>query len=298
MTRATRRAIPVTLCLATVPAAAVADENLFGYVKGAETLPEKALEGYTVITNRHGKSEGHYDAWDVLLELEYGMTNSLSLSGAILGRAIDTHGLLIDGYLPKEEDTGFKFAGVEANAKYNFLSPALDDFGLSGYWSFEYQTLDGHSGQDKETLSFLSLLIGQKYFMEGQLVWAGNAGIEATYAKRAKIDDLPPDFEWPTDPEMEIELILGTALTYRFAPNWFFGAEIVYETEYETEVGQERYSFFAGPTLHYGGPKWWATLTWFPQLSGGGEKFEGQDDDLHLIEKTEYEYRLKLGYNF
>lgn len=291
-----KRLLPLLACLATAPA--LADENLFGYIKSAETLPEDVLEAYTIITNREGKSEGHYEAWDALFELEYGMTNRLSLSGAVLGRAIDTHGLVIDGYLPKDEDTGFKFAGVEANAKYNFLSPALDDFGLSGYWSLEYQTLDGHSGQDKDTLSFLSLLIGQKYFLEGQLVWAGNAGIEATYAKRGKIDNLPPDFEWPTDPEMEIELLLGTALTYRFAPNWFIGAEILYETEYETEVGQERYSIFAGPTLHYGGPRWWATFTWFPQLTGGGEKFEGQDEDLHLIEKTEQEFRFKLGYNF
>ena len=130
------------------------------------------------------------------------------------------------------------------------------------------------------------------------MIWAGNAGVEATYAKRGDIDNLPEDFEWSTDAEVELELLLGTALTYRFAPGWFVGAEILYETEYETEVGQERYSIFAGPTLHYGGPKWWATFTWLPQLTGGGEKFEGQDDDYHLIEKTEQEFRFKLGYNF
>jgi len=277
---------------------ALADENLFGYVKGAETLPAASLEGYTIITNRSGKSDGHYEAWDGRLELEYGASNRFTVSAAILGRAIDTRGLVIDGYLPGDNDTGFEFASLEASGKYNFLSPALDDFGLSGYWSLEYATVDAHSGQDKETLSLLSMIIGQKYFLEGQLVWAGNAGVEATHAKRDDINGLPADFEWPTDAEVEIELVLGTALTYRFAPNWFVGAEALYETEYETEVGQERYSLFAGPTLHYGGARWWATFTWFPQLTGGGEKFEGQDPDLHLIEKTEQEFRLKLGYNF
>ncbi len=279
-------------------AAAMADENLFGYVKGAETLPQHTYEAYGIVTNRTDKSVGDYDAWDAELELEYGATNRFTISGALVGRAVDTEGLLIDGYLPKDEDTGLTFSGVEASAKYNFLSPALDDFGLSGYWRLDYQTIDQHSGQDKDTLSLLSMLIGQKYFLEGQLIWAGNLGIEATHAKRGAIEDLPENFEWSTDTEVEIELGAGTGLSYRFAPNWFIGAEVLYETEYETEVGQERYTIFAGPTLHYGGSTWWATFTWLPQLTGGGEKFDGQDTDLHLIEKTEQEMRLKVGYNF
>ena len=45
--------------------AVLADENLFGYVKGAETLPEYSWEGYTIVTNRKGKSDGHYEAWQL-----------------------------------------------------------------------------------------------------------------------------------------------------------------------------------------------------------------------------------------
>jgi hypothetical protein len=34
-------------------------------------------------------------------------------------------------------------------------------------------------------------------------------------------------------------------------------------------------------------------------LRGGGEKYDGQpDQNLHLIEKTKYETRLKFGINF
>ena len=99
---------------------------------------------------------------------------------------------------------------------------------------------------------------------------------------------------------MELEISFGTGLTYRFAPNWFLGAEILYEAEYETEVGQERWSVFAGPTLHYGAERWWATFTWFPQLSGGAES--GYDDGLpgnyQLVEKTKQEFRFKVGFNF
>ena len=116
---------------------------------------------------------------------------------------------------------------------------------------------------------------------------------------RKPIDGLPPDFEWPTTPEMEIEVTASAGITYRFAENWFIGGEIFYQTEHETVVGQERWSIQAGPTLHYGGQKWWATLTWLPQIRGGGLMYPGQTDtDLHLIEKTKQEVRLKIGFNF
>ena len=152
---------------------------------------------------------------------------------------------------------------------------------------------------DKDTLSSDVQVILQKYYLEGRLIWAGNAGFEATYADRGELSGLPAGYDWPTDPEMEIELGLGTAVSYRFAPNWFVGVEAKFETEFETEVGQERWSYFGGPTLHYGGEKWWATLTWMPQLLGGGETYPGQsEDDLHLVEKTKQEVRLRVGFNF
>jgi hypothetical protein len=278
---------------------AFADEHLFGYVKGAETLPKGGWEFYQWVTNRRDKGVGDYDAWNTMTELEYGVTDRFSVAGSLKMQSIDTSGLIIDGYLPKANDYGLRPSGLETEIKYNFLSPARDDFGLSAIFALDYDWRDPHSGQDKDTLSFETYLIGQKYFMEGQLVWVANVGLEATYADRDEIADLPEDFDWPTDPEMEIELSTGTGLTYRFAPSWFIGAETLYETEFETEVGQERWSIFLGPTLHYAAERWWATLTWFNQVKGGGEQYPDQPDtDLHLIEKTKNEYRLKIGVNF
>lgn len=98
---------------------------------------------------------------------------------------------------------------------------------------------------------------------------------------------------------MEINTKIGTGLSYRFRPGWYIGAEAMYEAEHETEVGLERWSLFAGPSLHYGGERWWGTLTMFRQLRGGGEMYAGQPDtSLHLIEKTKNEVRVKIGYNF
>ncbi len=298
--------------LAQMPASA--DENLLGYVSGAETLPQGASEAYFFVTRRWDKGRGEYTAHDYTLEYEHGLSNRLTGAIELKGQSIDTGGLVIDGYMPGPERYGFKPSGVEAKLKYNFLSPAKDDLGLSASFSLQQSWLDPHSGRDKDTTKFELGLQLQKLFLDDQLSVMLNTGLEGTYAKRAPLDaatqasadaeiqtltgDPGASFEWPTEPEMEIEFKLGAGASYRFAPNWSVGAETLYETEFETEVGQERWSLFAGPSIHYGAKRWWATLTWFEQLAGGREKYIGQTGDLHLIEKTRHELRFKLGYNF
>lgn len=285
------------LLAAALPA--VADENLFGYVRGSEVLPQGSGEFYQWVTQRNNKGSGHYRAVDTKTEVEYGVTDRFQVSAEVNGLAVKSQGLLINGYLPKDIDSNLRLQGFEVAAKYNFLSPAKDDFGLSAYTSFEYGRLDVHSGQRKRELEFEAQLQAQKYFLEGQLTWVGNIGLRAAHEKRKAIADLPEDFEWPTDPEMEISTKIGTGLSYRFAPGWYAGVEALFENEYETEVGQERWSVFGGPSLHYGGKQWWATLTVFRQLRGGGERYDGQPArQLHLIERTKNELRLKVGYNF
>lgn len=293
-----KRLLAVLPCL-LLPALAHADENLFGYVRGAEVIPSGGWELYNTTTLRNDKDAGSYRAWDNVVEAEYGVSDRFNVSFGIKSLSVDTAGLSIDGYLPGNEDIGPRLSGVEVAGKYNILRPAADDFGLSLRFGLDYAWIDKHSGEDKDTVSAEVDLIGQKYFLDGELIWVGNLELEGTYADRGEIDDLPPGFEWPTDPEIELELLAGTGVSYRFAPNWFVSAEVWYETEFETEVGQERWSVFAGPSLHYGSSKWWATLTYLPQIRGGGEQYAGQEDSsLHLIEKTKQETRLKIGFNF
>jgi hypothetical protein len=289
----------LVLIVGTAGTSAFADENLFGYVKGAEPLPKEALELYGQFTQRSDKGTGTYRALDTAVELEYGATDRLAISGELLAMGIDTEGLTIDGYLPKDNSYALRLSGAEAKLKYNFLSPAKDVVGLSVLTSFKFTTLDPHSGQDKDAMTFEEKLLLQKYFLDGELILVGNIGLEVTRAVRAPIDDLPAGFDWPTEPEMEIGIDLAAGLTYRFAPSWFAGVEAWYAQENETEVGLERWSLQAGPVLHYGGQQWWATLTWLPQLRGGGEMYPDQPDpDLHLVEKTKQELRFKIGYNF
>lgn len=294
-----KRYASLLLAMAAVCAVpAEADENLLGYTTGAETLPKGAKELYQYITLRQDKSVGQYRAVDYKTEFEYGLTHRLSGAIAAKAMSLDTSGLLIDGYLPGDRQFGPRFSGIEAGLKYNFLSPVKDGIGVGMAVEASYNWIDAHSGQDKDTLNLETKLLLQKNYLDDTLSWATNLGLEATYAKRGAIAGLPAGFDWPTDPEMEIEFTGSTGLAYRFAPNWFAGVELTYQTEFETEIGQERWSLFGGPSLHYGGRQWWATLTWYPQLKGGGEAFPGQKSGLHLIEKTEQELRFKIGYNF
>ncbi len=301
---------------------AEADENLFGYVSGAETLPQGASEAYVFVTRRSGKGDGNfpagsgdYTAYDTELEYEYGVTDRFTASFGLSGQSIDTSGLVIDGYLPGAESYGIKPSGFEIKGKYNFLSAAKDPVGLSTTFELHHSTLDPHSGKDKSTTSLDVSTQLQKYFLDDQLVAVGNAGFEGTYAKRDPLDaatqasadaaiqsltgDPTATFEWPINAEVELEFTFGGGLSYRVAPNWNIGVETQYQAEFETDVGLERWSLFAGPSIHYGGKEWWATLTFFKQLRGGREQYINQSDiDLHLIEKTENELRFKLGYNF
>jgi len=277
---------------------AYSDEGLFGYVKGAEPLPKGALDFEQWFTWRGGKDLGSYNALDTKTELEYGITDRFAASIAMWGLGINSSGLMIDAYIPGDKKYPWRPDGIEAAVKYNYLTPALDDFGLAQYTSLSYFWYDVNSGYRKNVYAFETFLLAQKYFLDGQLVWAGNLGIEADSATRQPIQGLPEDFEWPLTPEMEIAITISTGLTYRIFSNWFVGAEIFYQTEHETVVGQERWSLQAGPTIHYAAKDWWATLTWMPQLVGGGTPFPGQTYNQQLIEKTSQEIRFKIGINF
>ncbi len=291
--------LPFTLLSLTSLASLTTHAGEFGYIKSAETYPEGALEITQVITQRKDKGAGKYEAYDYDTKFEYGLSNNFTLESVLKMQSVNTSGLIIDGYLPKEIDSGLQLSGFEISGKYKFLNTAVDPVGLSTYWGLEYLTKDPHSGQNKDTISFYAEILLQKYFLEGQLVWVANAGLETTRAKRGEINDLPEDFEWPTFAEMEIGLSAGTGVSYRVVNNWYVSVEALYEQEHETEVDKERYSLFAGPTISYNDKHWWASLTYFKQMHGGGEKFDEQDDtSLHLIEKTKQEIRLKVGFNF
>lgn len=97
-----------------------ADEQLFGFVRGAETLPKGRNELYQFATMRTGKAEGTYYGFDFETEIEHGFTDKLQASFAVEQRYIDNYA--VNGNRDAHDDTdGYRFGGISASAKYRPL---------------------------------------------------------------------------------------------------------------------------------------------------------------------------------
>lgn len=275
--------------LAATPAQA--DEQYFGYTYSAEVLPKGETETEIWATDRRGKQDGHYDAQDYKFELEHGFTDRLTVSGYA---NFVSHHIHDD---PKLERTNrdFAFQGLSAEFKYNILSPYRNGFGLTLYaepgWS-RIHSIEGEKGTEYE-LELKAIL--QKNFLDDRLVWAANLTLEPEWEKEKEVDDESGAVEREWEKELKVEV--STGLSYRVAPRWFLGVEGRYSSVYPdwTEgLHRETYAVFAGPAVHYAGKKWWATLSYQPQLFGAPSP--GGSRALDEFEKRGL--RLKLGYNF
>lgn len=259
-----------------------ADEAVFGYVYGAETLPQGGLEFYQWVTYREGKGMGTYQAVDLKTELEYGITDRFQVSG-YLNFAYHN----VKDLMPHFEDqpAGLEWQGAQAAFKYNVLSPFKDIFGFALYLEPGYAQIDKVTGAKVDEIEMELKLILQKNFLENQLVWALN---------------LSPEIEWEksgSESMREFIFEYSTGLSYRFIPNWFGAVEMRYHSEYPDFGKREHYAYFAGPTIHYGGERWWWTLTYMPQIKGGPSDHMGSGNK-HYMEHENSETRLKVGYNF
>ena len=127
--RAALTVLPIAAVLvAGQPAPAHADENLLGYVYGAETLPQGKWEAYQWVTLRTGKAAGSYRAFDLRTEIETGLTDRLQAAFYLNTRAHH-----IDGVPGLEERDSFALQGASAEFKYRVKSPYIDGYGLALY---------------------------------------------------------------------------------------------------------------------------------------------------------------------
>ena len=260
----------------------LADEHLFGYVRGAETLPKGHMDAYQFATWRTGKSSGIYNGWDFETEAEYGITDKLQVGLTLVQHYFDIKDV------PELDDGSFyKFGGVEGNAKYRFKSVFKDGYGLALRQEVGYLRYDDVAGIIQEEIDVAPDLIFQKNFLDDTLIFAANAGIKLAWGKK-------PAEEY----DYELTWQGGAGLSYRFAPNWFFGPEVHARSEFpKFDMGfHEHSAIFVGPALHYGAKHWWATLSYAYQAWGEGvdERSYGKT----FAEEARNEVRLKLGFNF
>jgi hypothetical protein len=259
-----------------------ADEQLFGFVRGAETLPKQHWEVYQFVTVRTGKDEGTYYGSDFETEIEYGVTDRFQVSLSVVNHYFYNKDM---PDLPDQND--YKFGGFEASAKYRILSPFKDPLGLAlrvegGFlWNDEVGGLPQHERYIKPELDL------QKDFLDDTLIFNLDLGVEWAWGKK-------PAEEYPY--ELSFESAGGVA--YRFAPNWYVGFEAHFRAEYPLfDLYQfEHRVLYVGPSIHYGAKNWWATLTWNNQIAGKGigEPATGQT----FAEEQRNVFRLKVGLNF
>jgi hypothetical protein len=267
---------------------AQADEQYFGYTYSAEVLGKGQSEAELWATDRRGKEQGHFDAQDYRLELEHGVSNRFSVAGYLnlAGHHIRNAGERVDRDLA--------LRGLSAEFKYQLLSPYKDGFGLTLYAEPAWSRI--HGGGEKGTeleLEFKALV--QKNFLDDRLIWAANFTFEPEWEKEKETDPVTGDVE--SEWEKELKLEASTGITYRVANGWYAGVEGRYASVYPdwtNGLHRETYAVFAGPTIHYGGKKWWATLTYLPQLFGKPSPAGSRA----LDEYEKRELRLKIGYNF
>src|SRR5205823_13595600 len=105
-------------------------------------------------------------------------------------------------------------------------------------------------------------------FLDDRLVWAANFTLEPEWEReRSELSPGVTESEW----EKELKLEVSSGLSYRIAPGWYAGVEGRYASVYPhwtNGLHRETYAVFAGPAIHYGSKKWWATLAYTTQLFG------------------------------
>lgn len=261
-----------------------ADENLFGRVRGAETLPKGHIDFYQITELAEGKDSGSFRGWGFETELEYGFTDQLQGSISLINRFFD-----IKGH-PQEYDDSYRyrFGGIESSLKYRLWSPFKDPIGIAFRFELGYRPFDEVAGLPQQEFHAAPELILQKNYLDDTLITEVNLGFQMAWGK------LPAE-----DYDRELMLRGAVGVSYRIAPNLFLGIEgrIVSEFPRFHLNDNEHTVFFAGPALHYGGQKFWVTAAWGYQFWGRGDSDEPHNGKTYA-EEPRNDFVLKVGLNF
>lgn len=285
----------IVFAVASTPARA--DEPVFGFIYTTDLLPKGKTEVEQWLTWRHQKAGGYYDQLENRTEFSYGVTDAFQLSGYLnynWTRAF--HNAVNGTTTPPEQFSDFnagpddrfeaaRFVGVSLEGVYRILSPYTDPVGLAVY----FEPTIGPNFREFETRVIL-----QKNFLDDRLIVASNL----TFAPELRQHVAPPKNE------TDVNASLG--VSYRFAPSWSAGWEMQYEREiYDVALFAPNHQItdavYTGPTIHYGGERFFVTLTGWEQLplahdyAGLGIIKHGRDYD---VDFEKFRVRLKVGVYF
>ena len=252
---------------------AKADERLLAFSYGAEVLPKGKLEFEQWITDSNGHAGEFYNGYAIDQELEYGITDRLS--GSLYLHFKQNYSSSKDpltGLITSTDE--LRFDGVSTEWKYLVLSPITDPFGLLLYFEPRF------SGPELELEGKLILErdLGDKW------VGIANLVVEQEYGYGAD----------STEIKGEPKVSLGIA--YKISPAFSLGLEAKEDMIWPDNWGYESESgFYAGPTVHYGGEKWWGTLGVAAQLHGAPETLKGDGRNIAAGDEDFSKVQVKLG---
>ncbi|PXV59025.1 hypothetical protein SAMN04487785_11757 [Dyella jiangningensis] len=280
-----------------------AEESQFGYVYTTDLLPQGAKEVEQWATWRHQKVAGYFDQVDGRTEFEYGMTDKLQLAfyaNYVWSRAYHNgpfeettppEPLSYDRPGPDDHYSAKRFVGFSGEAIYRIWSPYTDPLGVAVY----VEPTVGPQFRELETK-----LILQKNFFDDRLVTAFNF----TYAPELRYDwsdDAMTHKRW----QEETDVNLNVAASYRFAPNWSAGVELLNEREYASYnfSNEANDGYYVGPVIHYGGKKFFVTATFLEQLpwaSSHSDTVPGAIVGRRIYDNDfeKYRVRIKAGWYF
>jgi len=300
------------LVTASIAPWATADENLWVYTKGTDTRPQGSWEIKMTDIIRLGKNSGSYEFHDIRPEIEYGITDRLTIGAEMMlfhhdyedvewAPMVDTQG----GPGGSFNDTNI--AGYEVTLKYNLLSPYKDFIGASLGFSYEYRDRYRLDGAEIDQHSLVPQLFLQKNFLDDTLVLAFLAKMELERRRS------------PGVLEEEIAFDLATGLSYRIAPKWFVGIEARWQSDFlspeedgvaegrrsswdwgEWALGDQfQYGLYVGPSIHYAEEDWWVTLGALWQVKGwSADGPEASNQGRNWDEHERWHIGVIVGFEF
>jgi hypothetical protein len=296
-------ALAIAFSLAS--SAAFAEESMFAYVYTTDLLPQGAKEVEQWMTWRHQKIAGTYDQIEGRTEFEYGLADRLQVALYLNYNWTQAyHNGPFGATTPPEQFADFypgpddhfnkaRLVGVSGEAIYRILSPYTDVFGLALYTE---------PTVGKNFFEVENKIIVQKNFLDDLMTVAFNF----TYAPefRNLLDPADPTGV-ATSWQEETDINYALAVSYRFIENWSAGFEFVNEHEYNGFVfnHESNSGYYLGPTLHYGGERFFVTMTalWqMPWASAHSDTVPGALVNGYILDNDfeRFRFRLKAGYTF
>ena len=269
------KSLLTTLALASA-ATAFGCDNPFGYSYLTETLKPGRTEIVQWVTGRFGRDIGagydaRYRGFDLKTEYEIGISANEQVSFYFNNR-----------YLDNSVRDGLRFDGFQIAYMRMLANPDKAAWGQAIYIEPGYSQTSSKDGSIRDEYSLeLKYLLQHNFGTSQENVYAANLVAEVEHKPATGAD------------AVKIKLTQGIA--WELNKHWIAGVEVVAEAEWAEFNDFEYAAVLAGPTVRYHRDNgFFATLTVLAQVMGS----PADKGSINVSEKSPYEARLRVGYEF